>query len=357
MIDKKKTNIIIMIYLLTILYAILNIESDSIIGLFKYFSIIIVGICALGINLYFISKEEMKIHNKFICTAVFLGILLIFSIPILHGIDEGAHFFKVYSLVEGAETIYVKDQLKDKIPLTIFQADSVQNYSDIILLKNEIIDKSSFVFRNDYLGAKLYSVFSYIPYVLSMFIFQKIFTLDIIGVIYTGRIFGFVFWLLISAYTIKIIPKRKEFIAFLCLMPINLTLVTTYTGDLVTNSAILLFLAYWYRLYFEKRAITKKEIAIITLLGVISACSKLVYVMIFFILFLLPSECFKNKKNKIISLITIMGLIIVATILNLVNVGDDLINAYPKINLQKEFIFSNFFEYIWILITTIIKNF
>lgn len=65
--------------------------------------------------------------------------------------------------------------------------------------------------------------------------------------------------------------------AFLCLMPINLTLVTTFTGDLLTNSAILLFIAYWYRLFEEKREIRKSEVTVLSVLGAISICCKIIY--------------------------------------------------------------------------------
>jgi len=324
----------------------------------KYLSILTIGMIAIGINLYLFEKKHMDIHKKFMICAIFLGGILIFAIPVLHGIDEGAHFFKVYSLVCGSEEVYNEEnKLIDKIPNSILQADSVNKYVETIGLKNKKIDTNDYMLGDDYIGAKLYSMISYIPYILPMFICQKILQMDIVGVIYIGRIFAFICWLLISAYTIKIIPKRKEFISFLCLMPIVLTLVTTYTGDLVTNSVILLFLAYWYKLYFEKRLITKKEIVIISILGIISACSKLVYAMIFFILFLLPIECFKNKKHKIKVLTLILSSIIIATFINLTIVGSDLIDAYPKINLQKEYILSNLGKYIWIFVSTIVKNF
>ena len=352
--EKKSISIM---YLLILVYMCMSLKFSTI-NIIKILAMLFITIITLAINYYFFEKKNIEVHKKFMICAMIFGFILIFINPILHGIDEGAHFFKVYSLICGTEDLYNnQNELVDKVPKAIYNADCVKKYVDIFNVKNTKIDKNDYIIINEYIGAKLYSIFSYIPYLLPMLIFQKILNMDIIGVIYIGRICAFICWVLISTYTIKIIPRRKEFIAFLCLMPISLTLVTTYTGDLVTNSVILLFLAYWYRLYCEKRLISSKEIIIITILGIISASAKLVYSIIFFLLMILPIECFKNQKHKIKIIFLIIISIIVATFINLSIVGNDLINAYPKIKLQKEFILSNMAKYIWILISTIITNF
>lgn len=348
---------IVTLYIVVLLY-ILSYACLVKFNIITLLLIFIVSILAFILNIYLNKKKNMPIHKKFIILGVFFGIILIFAIPVLHGIDEGAHFYKVYSFFNKNEDVYDENnKLIDKVPQVIYDADSGYDYFKTHTIINGKIKPEEYVLTDKYVGAKLYSIISYIPYLLPMFVCYKLLNLDIIFVIYIGRIFAFVSWLLISAYTIKIIPKRKEFFVFLCLMPIMLTLVTTYTGDLVTNVVILLFLAYWYRLYSEKRLITKKEIVIITILGIISACAKLVYAMIFLILFLLPIENFKNKKHKIKVLGCIISIIILSTLVNLAIVGNDLIDAYPAINLQKEYILSNFGNYIKVLVTTIINGF
>lgn len=315
--------------------------------------IVIIGLSILIIFLLKIINKKKEVHKKFFIVATFIGMILIIIIPVLHGIDEGAHFFKVYSVFNEIETVKDKGELLYKVPANIIKANRINSYSQEIEFFNEKFNTNRFILSNEYMGINLYSVLAYITYLFPMLICQKILNMGIVPTILIGRTFSFIIWLIISTYTIKIMPKRKEFFAFLCLMPINMTLVTTYTGDLVTNSVILLFIAYWYRLYCEKRLIKKSEVIIITILGILSACSKLVYTLIFLIMLFLPKENFKNRKHKILVNLFIIACLTITIIINLSIVGNDLLEAYPKIVEQKQWIFDNIFKYIGIFFITI----
>lgn len=354
---KKELKVYVIILSIIVLYFISKMPNGLISGMFvvKLFKIIIMIILAiLSIILLNTVNKEKEIHNKFFITALFMGMILVVIIPALHGIDEGAHFFKVYSIFNEVET--VQDEAGDtfyKVPENILRVNSIKGYIEEFKLSNKKFENGNLFLSNEYLGINLYSWLAYITYLIPMFICQKILNFSIVPTILIGRAFSFFVWLVISTYTIKIIPKRKEFIAFLCLMPINLTLVTTYTGDLVTNAVILLFIAYWYRLYYEKRIIKKSEIILITILGILSACSKLVYTLIFLIFAFLPQENFKNKKHKICVNLFLFICLIITTLINLSIVGIDLLEVYPKIEEQKEWIFNNLFEYIEIFFISI----
>lgn len=352
---KKEQKIYIIILAIIAIYFIVNASSIYkifAIDLFKVLLILILSVL-MFVLIKFVSKEK-EVHNKFFIVATSIGMILIVIIPVLHGIDEGAHFFKVYSIFNKVETVQDDELgLLYKIPMDIFKADKVNSYFDELNLVNDKSD-NRFILSNEYLGINLYSVLAYITYLLPMFIFQKILNLGIVPIILTGRLFSFIIWIIISTYTIKIIPKRKEFMAFLCLMPLNLTLVTAYTGDLVTNSSILLFIAYWYRLYHEKRPIKTSEIIAITILGILSACSKLVYALIFLIMLFLPKECFKNQKHRVLVNLFILIVLVVTLLINLFMVGNDLLEAYPKIEEQKQWIMNNPLKYIGIFFITIL---
>ncbi len=355
--EKKEQKIYIIIFMIIALYFIANVSNIyniSIIDLFKILLILILtGLMFILIK--FVNKEK-EVHNKFFIVAAFLGMILVIIIPVLHGIDEGAHFFKVYSIFNKIETIQDEEfGLLYQVPKDIFKADKVDSYLDELKLFNGE-NENKFILSNEYLGINLYSVLAYITYLLPMFICYKILNLGIIPTIFICRAFSFIIWLIISTYTIKIIPKRKEFMAFLCLMPINLTLVTTYTGDLVTDSVILLFIAYWYRLYYEKRPIKTSEVIVITVLGVLSACSKLVYTLIFLIILFLPNENFKNHKHKVFVNLFIITFLTITTLINLSIVGNDLLEVYPKIEQQKQWIFDNLFKYIGIFFISILSQ-
>lgn len=354
---EKSDKRIVAIYGLIALFFILNLTvTISKEGICK--SIIIVCLTVIAILTTIYMKSKMSVEKKFLIIALLIGIILVFAIPILHGIDELSHFYKAYSIFNGIEKTYDEQgRPMYKIPTVINDASKIKEYLDTANIQGKTINNTDTILSNKYIGITLYSNIAYMTYWIPMLICQNILKMPIIGVILIGRLFSFILWLLMSVYTIKIMPKRKEFMAFLCLMPLNLTLVTTFTGDLLTNSAILLFIAYWYRLYEEKREIRKSEIIVISALGCISVCCKIVYALLFLLLFLLPNENFKSKKHKTIVVCAIMFVMLVATVLNLSSVGKDLLEAYPAIEHQKDWMIHHVFDYVIILLRTIIINF
>lgn len=323
-------------------------------------SIFIISITAIIVilNFFIIKNKQYDIHKKFCYIAIVFGVLFVFLIPILHGIDEGAHFYKVYSFFNKFNS-YTEDEkvLRDEVPKSIVLADAVENLRNTGKILGKEINNEDTLITMQYIGARLYSPISYITYLIPMFVFNKMCNFGVYGLVICGRLISFLCWLVISLYTIKIMPRKKEFMAALCLLPIILTLVTTFTGDLVANTVIYLFFAIWYRIYLEKRTIKKSEIILITLLGMISTCAKMVYALIFLIIFLLPEEKFKSKKNKYFTTISIITIILLTFLINSLLIGKDLINAYPDINKQKEFVINNIFQYIFIFFKTIANNF
>lgn len=315
----------------------------------KLFLITIVTYLSIFITISFY-HFKLTIEKKFFILGLIFGLLLVFLIPLLHGIDETVHFYKVYSFFNNTNS----NATYDNIPKTIIDV-SHYNYYNNYFLKS--IDNNDTVVSEEFIGAKLYSPISYLFYLIPMFIFQKLINANIFCIIITGRLFGFLLWLIISTYIIKIIPKRKEFFAFLFLVPISLTLVTTFTGDLLTNLSVFLFISIWYNIYESDRKITKKEIILITILGIISVFCKVVYALLFFIILLLPDEKFTSKKSKIFISLTIFGVLVISAFINLNIVGKDMIEAYPSIALQKNFILSHPFQYLFIFNKTLFINF
>lgn len=349
----KMNKLLITIYSIIALYFIMQVKSVE-----QIVSIILLTTIIFILNVFIIKNEKMEVYKKFGCIGLILGIIFLLFIPILHGIDEGAHFFKVYSFFYDVKSHYNDENiLVDEVPEIIIRADMIENIQDSYLILNEKINDEKTIASQEYIGAKLYSPISYITYLIPVFLLKNIFKLNIFWIIVFGRLVSFCTWLLITMYTIKIIPRKKEFFASLCLLPIVLSIVTTFTGDLVNNAAVFLFIAFWYKLYVEKRQIKKSEIFIITILGIITTCSKMVYALMFLLLFLLPEEIFKSKKNKYLITTGIILVLVITFFVNMSFVGNDLFEAYPAINEQKEFIKDNIFQYIYIFIKTIITNF
>ena len=345
----KNKKVYIIIFLLVLFFyfiqKLMGIANGQV-ALLKYIAIIYLSFLSFFIFYYLYKQKELSVEKKFLLIAVFFGIFFILMTPLMQGIDEGAHFYKIYSY-------FTKD---NQLPKIIYKAHiEYKNFGAFEYIGKKVSFEDTMdpeVFR----GANLYTWLSYLPYIIPMFFTAVVFKLDFYSIAIIGRLFGFITYLVVSTYAIKIMPDRKKFMAAFCLMPAILTSVTAFSADLCTNLPVILFIALWYRLYKEERKITKKELLLFCVLGIIMACSKIVYALIMLILFLLPAEKFGNSKNKRILIGIILGSILAVTIVNLLIIGSSMVNSYPKIEKQKNFIVTHPFKYLLIFVLSVIKN-
>ena len=260
---KKKINFSFFIFFnLTIIYFIFIVSQRMMSFNSKVF-IKLVTLIGIAIILNFIvilfSKKELSVIKKFLVISIFIGSSSFIIFPLLRGIDETGHFSRIYSFFLDSKITSEGDY---KLPKDILETYS--NYTDSHL--GRIIDNNVLVESNILKGARLYTPLSYLPYLLPVWILGFLIKTNIVTIITVSRLCGFLVYLGSSLYAIKTIPKRKEFMALFCLIPAVVMSSCTITSDLLTNCSIIVFIATWYKLYYEKKVITLKEIIIILML-------------------------------------------------------------------------------------------
>lgn len=358
---KKETIIPLIFFDLVIIYFLKDfIFKDYWISFdFKQNDFVKIGILlaiAFIVNIIIIlfSQKDISPVKKFLIIAIFIGTFYIFISPLGKGIDENSHFSRVYSFFLDSKTT---DSGEYKAPRLIKELDDNNKNLNFSYIRKKIVN-NDLVTADNMKGARLYTPLSYIPFLLPVWILGFLIKTNIFSIFISARFFGFLLYLIISAYSIKIVPKRKDFFSLFCLMPIVITSGTTVTADLLTNSSIILFIAIWYKLYLEKTKITKKDIILIIICGILAGYSKMVYALEFLLIFFLPKEVFggtNKKKFKTVGIIA--GVIIIATILNVAFAANSMNNSYEKFKLQKEFILKNPLKFLLILGKNILDNY
>lgn len=144
--------------------------------------------------------------------------------------------------------------------------------------------------------------------------------------------------------------------ALFCLMPIVLSSGATITADLLTNSSIIVFISVWYKLYYDKKKITMKDILLIIVCGILAGYSKMVYTLEFLLIILLPKECFETNKKKLKIIGSIFIILILAIFINVFVVTSLIDNSYEGFKLQKEFVISHPLKFLLILFGNILQN-
>lgn len=374
--NNKKRNIIIGICLYIVFLIIININyftefiSDPYKGpksklLYAILSITI-SIIVAALILIFNKKRKIKPEKVFVILASIFGVIYMFTTPLLKGHDERYHWYKSYAVSMG-NFMQVKNEegiLGDNLPAKvegIYEAQenyTLMNYKTAMkawnYAKDESISNDIKFTANE--PTTVYPPIQMIPQAIGIFI-GRIIGLDIYLQGMCGRFTNLIFFIIMGYFSIKYLPSKKYFLVALLLSPKILYISSTLSGDIFINMSAILFTSYIFKLRKEKQLLTKKDIALLLILTPCIAVSKLVYFAICGLVVLIPKECFKTKKQKVIFIIGIAMLTIISmlTWIELLDMMDR--NSSEQAILQKEWIFTHPISYVGVLIRGVFNNF
>lgn len=333
-----------------------DLQNKMYILYFIAFSIITL---TLGVLIFVLTKyKKLEIHKKFFISGLLIGSMYLGLSPFYTGSDELAHFCRIYEVSTGNLITPINSEKKQGsvLPKSIdglyVYKEYKAKYSDIDeMMKIPLNKEDTTYYGNYYPTSAVYSPLQYIPQIIGV-ILGKTLNLNIYFIGLLGRIFGFVAWLLICTYSIKVLPAKKIFISLLLLTPISISFATTLSGDLMTNAMVILFISHIYNIWYNKRSLTKKDMVILTVSAIMVSICKVVYLPIVLLLFIIPKKSFGNSK-KYFS-INLIIIILAALISGLwLKETNNLVSLYyTNTELQKDFIFNNPFQYIIICIKT-----
>jgi len=263
---------------------------------------------------------KIKPEIFFIFTAIFFEILFNIVTPPLQAPDELNHFYRAYQIADGHFLPErTKDRLGGQMPVCFnefllpytFAATNLKytfDKKDILNSFNIKFDGKITEFK-DFPSTTTYSPISYLPQICAIFIIKK-FNCSVATLYYGGRMFSFIFWLLIMYSVIKLLPLYKWLFTAIILLPMNLYVANAFSADGVNNCLTFLFIALVLKQIFSKKILSKKDLLFILLVLVLLALAKFVYVSFILLLFLIPDYKFKNKFYRFGSI----GLIFISTL-------------------------------------------
>ena len=119
---------------------------------------------------------------------------------------------------------------------------------------------------------------------------------------FLGRIFNFFVWLVLTALAIRITPIFKWIFLFSALLPMSIYQGMSISADSFNNAFAFLFFAYVFKLIFEKKETSKKDLAILSVMSLLSAFTKgAIYPILLFVFlpmkkhkYLFASVCFAS---------------------------------------------------------------
>ena len=123
----------------------------------------------------------------------------------------------------------------------------------------------------------------------------RVMGLNSIYLVLFGRMANLILFILFGTLGIYFLPKFKEFIFLVSLLPTTIELAASYSYDAVMISSMIFFVSYVFFLAHEKKEFDIKDLVIVSLIaGLVLPC-KMVYFPMLLMLFSIPLYKFKFR--------------------------------------------------------------
>jgi len=305
-----------------------------------------------------------KVVNWFLWIYLILsGLVFIFLLPPFQKYDETPHFTRAVALSQG-QFFCKNNQLT--VPLDLGELHRQFNFQKV-LLDNEkfpinTIDiskvRGSYKNVSEQVGGCNLNFLGYIPNTIGVIL--GVATDRPILIFYFGRIFGFIFFLILFILSLKIInPKFKYLLWFYALTPLVVHQVTAFSYDVVIFSLIPVLFALFVNLLQNKKLSLFSWVAVWSIITVIGLIKIVYYPLI--LLFLLTDfynlETVKAKAVYILKSIVLLSLTAVI-VFGVTRLGTAVSTYTPYVNptIQKKLILKDPIYFLSALKNTIVSN-
>lgn len=318
-----------------------------------------------------IFKYIKLVEWKFFVISSFIGICLVLIVPPFDQLDEMEHYYRAYEVSEFKYLNQnINGHLGNYIPTSLIETVNKVRYIHQEGYRYDIV-KSSFstplnvenkTFYRNY--ASMYPPLLYIPQAIGVWI-SKMLGVAPIVILYIGRMLNLFTYIIISFLAIKITPFKKQFLFLICLLPMSLIQASSLSADGLTISSAILFTSFILKVSYDKEnvIVKNKKLLILTILGIIVSCSKIVYIPLVLLFFLIPHKKIGTVYNKyyvkilFLVLISILPMII-WNILNLDNLAVPDMRGGPNVSPDKQiqYIINHPISYVKVIFNTLITS-
>ncbi|MBC7487902.1 MAG: DUF2142 domain-containing protein [Cytophagaceae bacterium] len=251
----------------------------------------------------------------FMVCALLFGLIFIVITPPFQTPDEINHFYRSYQVSEGTFIAVSKDhRVGGELPASLVSCSkpfcflrrkeyTTTSWSTIIEQVNISLNKKEIIFI-DFPNTGMYSFVSYMPQAIGIFIFRSL-DLPPIFIFYGGRLSALLFWVFSMVWAIRLLPFYKWLFTLLALLPMSVATNMSLSADVMTNVLAFLVIAYSLHLAYSRPLVSGKQMTIFSVLGVLLALAKVVYLPLILLILLVPQNKFRSKSSYYGQLLTV----------------------------------------------------
>lgn len=314
-------NILVFLFIFSTIYTVLDLIPTIWIFLF------------LAIFLFLLLKKlyGAPIHNVYIILVTFVGILMLFLLPMFRVPDEFCHFTNVYAKsfvpkevlggTKGEELVLFEQELEETF--FSFQGGYGGDFKNGKCYARKFYHDMTKRMKSDSIGTRWnwyancanLSVFPYIPAILITTVLRQV-SIPPIVLLLVVRWMNFLFMVLLGYVSLRVIPIWKKYIFLVLMLPVTLQQGFGINQDSLNN--VLFILSFSLLIYSIKKEELMSKIEIIGILMVLVGLSncKLGYAPISLLVILIPNSRFKKRTEGITYKI---GILVTILLINIVN--------------------------------------
>lgn len=212
---------------------------------------------------------------------VSFGLIYFWLCPVGMAPDETNHFYRAYEISQGG--LISKHMGESGVGGNTFPA-ALKEYKDSKAELNwdETLD---YKFGN----TSLYSAISYLPQATGIKI-ADIFTNNVKAIFYGGRLGNFIVSMFLCIMALWIIPFGRKVLFMVMMFPLTMQEMISMSTDGFTIGLSFMLLAYILYVSYREKDLGKKEIAILTALCIMLSLTKIIYVVLVLLVFMVPNK-------------------------------------------------------------------
>ena len=254
----------------------------------------------LGVMGWLLFGTELAMEWKAGIGALMLGVLFMVAITPNAGPDESSHYDNAYGvsnylLLQGnkAEGNAADFDLTGKWAENF---NSPQKYAQIVrgLAEGRAPDTE----KVGWVPTSFSYPLMFLPQAAGLAL-GRLLRVNPLWLYYFGRFFNLLFYACCVFLAVRAVPRKKELFFGIALLPMALHQAASYSYDAFTNSLALLWTALAVRAMLRRTPMEKKEFISLIVVGALMAPSKVVYVILTALLFLIPKERFTRPNKKV----------------------------------------------------------
>ena len=256
----------------------------------------------------------MRPEHIFLVVGAVFGLLFLFVTPPFQAPDEYAHFYRAFQVSEGGLLAQRHDGLPGAwLPASVlttadraapgiaFHPEKKERLEDLLAL----IEMPLAPERRSFMGLPStgrYVPLLYLPQAVAIGV-GRLLGLAPILLTYAGRAGNLAAWLCLGYLALTVAPIIEWPMLLLLLTPMSLFEAASLSADAMTNAVSFLLTAYCLRIAVgETDAISNREWAWLTLLCVMMALSKQVYLPLAALVLWIPARKFGGRRRQIVCL-------------------------------------------------------